>query len=419
MLIAGIVMLPLGLVRKAEHGGRVMAEDFPKMSNDMIPTGSCTVVGLWTRSVERQQGCGRNCVRKICYDDYVAEFGWVGGPTNNATTGMVEFGGMSTATSKVDMSQVDMTKIDVRVNTGCIQGCDKYGGWLLNATYPDRSNFTSVALSQGWSVERCRHCTPCGDEDPTDDNDHGAFTPADPWGFPEHPVPQATGIVVGDDVLCRIPAEGAANVPDSYDCPDPKFNSLCARLADLPNIELSGKAKSAQTLVTWGAVCFSLGMVPALIVCFVVLPDLLNFKKPRHHKKERVRHVVRQMSGKNMVGNLAPSLVLGAFRAEWGLPDGPTLPSAAQPATALSAATLTAAARALATATEPATAEPSAPGPAPEPENSPGGGDDKPAIATVDGVALSDASTAGMTTTSGVVVTGAPVRSRSGPALSC
>ena len=353
LLISGIVMLPLGLVREAEHG-RSIAADFPKMSNDMATNGYCTVVGLWTRSVERHQSCGKSCVRKVCYDDYVAEFGWVGGPTNNGTEGMVEFGGMSTVTSKVDMSQVDMTRIDVRVNTGCKGGCDRYGGWLLNGTVADRSSFTSVALSQGWGVERCRHCAPCGDDDPTDDNNHGADqTHAPPWGFPEHPVPEATGIVVGDDVLCRIPAEGAASVPDTYDCPDDKFNSLCARLADLPDIELSGATKGAQALITWGSICLSIGMVPVLFIGLVLL---LNFKKPRHDKKERVRHVVRQMSGKNMAGNIR--------RVSRG---------ASSPSLSL--------------------AGPGAP----------------PAVATVEGVALTDASTAGMTTTSGVVVTGAPV----------
>ena len=39
----------------------------------------------------------------------------------------------------------------------------------------------------------------------------------------------------------------------------------------------------------------------------------------------------------------------------------------------------------------------------------------KPAVTTVEGVALSDASTAGMTTTSGVVVTGATIRTDSRP----
>ena len=304
LLISGIVMLPLGLVREAEHG-RSIAADFPKMSNDMATNGYCTVVGLWTRSVERHQSCGKSCVRKVCYDDYVAEFGWVGGPTNNGTEGMVEFGGMSTVTSKVDMSQVDMTRIDVRVNTGCKGGCDRYGGWLLNGTVADRSSFTSVALSQGWGVERCRHCAPCGDDDPTDDNNHGADqTHAPPWGFPEHPVPEATGVVVGDDVVCRIPAQGADSVPSSYDCPDDKFNSLCARLADLPDIELGDAQKGAQTILIAGAVCLSFGSIPVVVLCLVLL---IHRKKPREEQQAQVRVIVRQMSGKGVADSMMRS----------------------------------------------------------------------------------------------------------------
>ena len=302
LLIAGIVMLPLGLVRKAEHSGRSVAADFPMMSNDMVPNGHCTVVGLWTRAVERQESCGKGCTRSICYDDYVAEFGWVGGPMNNATPGMVEFGGMSTTTSKVDLSQVDKRRIDVRVNTRCEGGCDRYGGWLLSATVADRSSFTSVALSQGWAVERCRYCKPCGDGDPTDDNDHGAhYTPADPWGFPEHPVDEAIGIVVGENVVCRVPAEGADNVPSSYSCPDDKFNSLCARLADLPGIEHGDAEKSANSIFLAGAICFSIGMCPVVLLCTWLL---VNWKLERNEKKTRVRKFVREMSGKNMVKSL-------------------------------------------------------------------------------------------------------------------
>ena len=380
-LIAGIVMLSLGLVRKAEHSKRSLVEDFPKMSNDMAPVGYCTVVGLWTRSVEREQSCGKNCVRKVCYDDYVAEFGWVGGPTNDATTGMVEFGGLSmgSTTSKVDLSRVDMTKIDVRVNTGCKHGCDRYGGWLPNATI-DRSSFTSVALSQGWMVERCRHCSPCGDGDPTDDNDHGAFqTHAPPWGFPEHPVHEATGIVVGDDVLCRVPAEGADNVPKPYNCPDDKFNSLCARLADLPDIELANAAKGAQTFIVTGAVFFSIGMVPVVLFTLFMLPHI---KKPRHVKKQRARQVVRQVSGQKLAANIRISL---SGRQEDTTPAPLPAPPgglSAPPGGHLRKLRLNS---------------------NPTPNTDP-----KPAVTTVDGVALSGVDTAGMATTSGVVVTGDP-----------
>ena len=278
--------------------------DFPKMSNDMVPeSGTCTVVGLWTRAIERVESCGEYCTRSICEDDYVAEFAWVGGPTNDASEGM------GYSTTKVDLSEVDMipssrnmiasSELSLRVNTQCNGGCDRYGGWLLNATVTDRSSFTSVALSQGWRVERCRYCTPCGDGDPTDDNDHGSdYTPADPWGFPEHPVSEAVGIVVGDEVSCRVPAEGVANVPGSYDCPPTAWNSLCARLADLPKIELSQSKAGAQKLVIAGAICLSIGGCPWMVLFgFLVI----NWSKSRAEKKTRVKVFVRQTSAKNMM----------------------------------------------------------------------------------------------------------------------
>ena len=315
------------------------------MSNDMVPQmGTCTVVGLWTRAIERHESCGDGCTRSICHDDYVAEFAWVGGPTNDASAGM------GYTTSKADMSQIDMRTIDVRINTQCVGGCDRYGGWLLNATIADRSNFTSVALSQGWRVERCRYCTPCGDGDPTDDNDHGSdYTPADPWGFPEHPVRQAAGIVVGDNVMCRMPAEGAENVPGSYDCPDDNFNSLCARLADLPDIELSGGQAAAKRLVIAGAVCLGIGGTPfALVLLFLLCSCSLSHAE----KKTKVKKVVRQASAKNMI-KVVREISGNSTRQE-----SPSVSA--------------------------------------------------PAVATVDGVVLTDVNTAGLPTTSGVVVAGTP-----------
>ena len=90
--------------------------DFPKMSNDMTQSGMCTVVGMWTRAILREESCGDGCTRSICHDDYVAEFAWIGGPTNDASAGM------GYSTSKVDMAEVDMTTIDVRINTQCVGG---------------------------------------------------------------------------------------------------------------------------------------------------------------------------------------------------------------------------------------------------------------------------------------------------------
>ena len=124
----------------------------------------------------------------------------------------------------------------------------------------------------------------------------------------------------------------------------------------------------------------------AALLGLIFLPDLLNFRKPPHHKKERVRHVVRQMSGKNMAGNIR-RVSRGASQGNLSTCVGP----GAGPG---------------GTSGSPSIAGPGV---------GPGGGDDKPAIATVEGVALSDASTAVLTwlgegpvtTTSGVVVTGA------------
>lgn len=323
------------------------------MSNDMGQSGMCTVVGMWTRAILRQESCGDGCTRSICSDDYVAEFAWVGGPTNDASAGM------GYSTSKVDMTEVDMATLDVRINTQCVGGCDRFGGWMLNGTVADRSRYTNVALSQGWRVERCRYCSPCGDGDLDDDNDHGAdYHPAPPWGYPEHPVSEATGIVVGDNVVCRMPAEGAANVPGSYDCPDPNFNSLCARLADLPDIELGGGKADAQRLVLAGAICLGIGGTPwTLVLLFMCC----HFGKSHTEKKATVKKVVRQASAKNMI-NIVREISSGNSTRQES-------PSVAGPA-AFAA--------------------------------------DKPVVATVSGVVLTDVNTAGMTTTSGVVVAGTP-----------
>ena len=118
----------------------------------------------------------------------------------------------------------------------------------------DRSNFThmftSVAVSQGWRIKRCTDCT-C--------DDGGSIARPDGESvLSENGEESDNGILLGKSVPCRVPKGAVEDVSDVYDCPSPSaYNSLCARLGRLPQIELDE---------------FERGAVQYATISFVLLP---------------------------------------------------------------------------------------------------------------------------------------------------
>ena len=54
-------------------------------------------------------------------------------------------------------------------------------------------------------------------------------------------------------LTCRLPANGVDGVSEVYDCPDKRYNSLCARLGDLPLAEIDAYGSDGDGLVIAGA----------------------------------------------------------------------------------------------------------------------------------------------------------------------
>ena len=72
------------------------------------------------------------------------------------------------------------------------------------------------------------------------------------------------------NLTCRVPAKGVDSVPSLYDCPDTRYNALCARLGDLPAVEISEYGAHGKTLVIVGAIIMPLGFIFGLVLtCFI------------------------------------------------------------------------------------------------------------------------------------------------------
>ena len=223
-VIAGGVMLWLGLPMFLKLTALDVDTDFPLMqtstlaecssgTDECLP-GQCIVVGLWTRPVGIKQECGSYCsARSACYDDWIAEFAWVGGPFNGKP-------------------EVEASALRSRLDKSCDGDCERYGGWALDAVV-NRSeltqNFTSAAVSQGWRMKRCTDCTCDDGSSIARPNDQSVLSASAEEG----------AFLLGKSVPCRVPKGAVEDVSDVYDCPSPlAFNSICARLGNLPQIEL-------------------------------------------------------------------------------------------------------------------------------------------------------------------------------------
>jgi hypothetical protein len=228
-------------------------KDFTLMSNDMATNGTCTVLRIWHRQVDRENDCEsqekkRNkngnleCIDPYsCHDQYIAEFGWTGGPKNG----------------RPDIKGNELTS---RKDEGCIGGhppgstsCSHYGDWEPGKygkleIGKGLQEFTSRTVSQAWEVLRGN--SKCGVWDKSSDYNANASQRA---GFEEY---QPDAILP-----CRVPAGPVADVPDSYDCPSPNYNKLCARLHNLPQIEIDDAMGNHQLDVVLGSIFLPVGFL--------------------------------------------------------------------------------------------------------------------------------------------------------------
>ena len=115
-----------------------------------------------------------------------------------------------------------------------------YGGWRAGAYQAAPENFTSVAISQAWEKRDGFGCT--------EDVGTGEW---DPYRS-SYNVEQEREMF-SSTLTCRLPANGVDGVPELYDCPDKRYNSLCARLGDIPVFEIDAHGSHGDYYVTVGA----------------------------------------------------------------------------------------------------------------------------------------------------------------------
>ena len=256
LLIAGVVMIPVGKGRQDHVKSLDMEKDFPPMSNSMEPSGTCQIIRLWFRSIAREEraaGCTSNCGSKrvdICFDQYFAEFAWNGGPSNDCeecTEGQANII-MQDETRGSGMAGLSSGVVKTREDHDCWKSCNRYGGWRpgnYNPAFPlGPDGFANVAISQAWEKRTYRDGPGC------DHNDESLKR--DPY---EHMMNRDEETYWFDkgNLTCRVPAKGVDSVSDVYDCPDNRYNSLCARLGDLPEVEIEEYGSVGKALVIAGA----------------------------------------------------------------------------------------------------------------------------------------------------------------------
>ena len=199
------------------------------MANGMDPAGSCKVIRMWFRSVGHVFAKGKT----VCYDEVIAEFAWSGGPSNtceHCTDGraqiqMIGDGNEGLLASRFDQSQ---GPADPKRR--------QYGGWRAGAYQADPGDFTSVAISQAWEKRDGSGCT---------EDSHN------PYRIPYNVEQERE--MFNSTRTCRLPANGVDGVPELYDCPDKRYNSLCARLGDIPVFEIDAHGSHGDYYVTVGA----------------------------------------------------------------------------------------------------------------------------------------------------------------------
>jgi len=244
LLIAGSVIIPVGTDRQNIANSADLEADFPAMANGMDPAGSCKVIRMWFRSV------GHVFARRtVCYDEFIAEFAWTGGPSNtckHCTEGRAQIQMMGDGNEGLIASRLDdLSKCRMldAMPHGCAEttiSVEHYGGWRAGAYHALPENGTRVAISQAWERSDGRGCTTTP-----------RYGEWDPYRS-SYNVEQEREMF-SSTLTCRLPANGVDGVSEVYDCPDKRYNSLCARLGDLPLAEIDAYGSDGDGLVIAGA----------------------------------------------------------------------------------------------------------------------------------------------------------------------
>jgi len=239
-------LLPSALTAFDEIKGVNVEAVFPRMVNDM--GGNATIVQLWHRPTLRREDCGQYCELDVCYDDYIVEVAWYGGPASG-------------------YFNVEGSNLISRLDGSCHDGpCDQYGGWKpLFSSTPGQETYERNTVSQGWKAYRCEsdcHGHKC-DDNGKRDNCADKYTvdymrartscasKSIRWN---EPILDRSGDVVqiaspGPDIdinasiMVYVPPV-VADVPSFFRCPTALYNPLCVRVGDLATAELEEAAEN-------------------------------------------------------------------------------------------------------------------------------------------------------------------------------
>jgi len=262
-MFAGVTLLPDALSSLDYRRTLDVDVDFP-------PTMNATVLALWHRPTLRRESCGEYCEVDVCYDDWIAEFGWQQTP-----------GAPAQGFYKVSGNQLQS-----RDDSSCHGGpCNMYSDWRsLPIAQPPSTPYNAV--SEAWSVYRCdsdcegQNCgerfwscprinsnhngrarTSCADLDWTvvqhNETAHSEWTHGT-WQHTESGTARRAAVSVGQVFVARVPPD-PAYVPSLYRCPTPVYNANCVRLGDQPYVELQHALEGANRDMIVGAVLLGAG----------------------------------------------------------------------------------------------------------------------------------------------------------------
>ena len=195
-ILAGAIMLALGVPQHLKVSAIDLDTDFPIASNTLPAPGFCEVTAVYSRPVLRRKNCGKDCEKTVCYDDYTFECSWSGGPTSGPFT-------------------VVPAQIDWKLK-GCHESCDKFGGWrLINTSgVPSGNAYAHSLVEKGFYRDRFD-----GECEKGTESRDGVYI-----GEPYHanyrkPLPEENGddnVFVGAMMVLRVPANGASGVDDIF-----------------------------------------------------------------------------------------------------------------------------------------------------------------------------------------------------------
>ena len=278
--LAGAIMLPLALMNRSQLSSVVVDDEFRQI-------GPCYVDTIYHRPSHRRVGCGKDCEKDACFDEYLIEFGWKD-----------DFGPMTTpafptivpadirAQVDFDCKHADQNNHDnaaAQCNTAWGNGVNWNGGGWLPIPYDDpilggtlNVTLNYKVLSQAYTGKRCDDCWctdnggPCGRDPASCQPDGGRTAGARrTWGQ----VPRR-----GAQVDCFVPRNGAEALPqaggrDIFHCPTPsRYNSECVRL-DIIYAELTQAADDAHGFLVTALVLLPVGLCMCITCCFVNARD--------------------------------------------------------------------------------------------------------------------------------------------------